>query len=287
MRAKQAKAAVPLTVHGAQAAVARLLADADVLAELPADDVNTLVGNIASLLRLEQVPFAALVPHADMLPAESLRLFKIDTQWLQALMDGALSTGLRRSTDQAIYTELRDRIWNAALNHKADNTVELHTNGEKQSPAISGLLLRSELVATWPDLRIEAKDAQGQAIPVLRRENLGLNICMLLFEGVIHQICIAQPLVLLPPGVDDDDAIHCRAVGGSQAVGQPLDVPPVPLSAHWRDAPRRIVALGGDGGLVAAVEERLRSVGELKQDQRINPGAMALQWLASPQQLIL
>jgi len=292
VRATPIKATAPLTIHQTKSAVQNLLDDDGAVSELPQDDVNTLVKNIASMLRLEQVPFAALVPQADMLPPESLRLFTIDTQWLQALMDGAMSTVLRRSTDHAIYAGLRERIWNAALNHTPGEPSTLGTEnlGGDAQPNITGLLLRSEMVAVWPNLIIEAKDIHGKPLPLLRRQNLGLNVCIVLFEGIIHQLRIAPPLTLLPPGIDEDESIHCRSLGKKMEVGEvlPLDIAPsIIMAAYWRDTNLRIVKLGGDKGLVSAVQNRLREAGELDSNQAITPGAMALQWITSPQQLVL
>jgi len=48
---------------------------------------------LARLLLLYGVPFNYLVPDLHMLPAESLRFFKVDFNWVEALVDGAYSLG--------------------------------------------------------------------------------------------------------------------------------------------------------------------------------------------------
>ena len=40
------------------------------------------------------VPFSYIVSSEEMLPNESIRFFHMDRNWLDALVDGALSTGI-------------------------------------------------------------------------------------------------------------------------------------------------------------------------------------------------
>ena len=52
---------------------------------------------------LQGVPLNYLVPHLQMLKKESLRFFYIDTTWIGALLDGALSIG--RSPETRLYLD--------------------------------------------------------------------------------------------------------------------------------------------------------------------------------------
>ncbi len=54
-----------------------------------------------SLRKLEGVPFNYLVPDERMLPAESIRFFRVDQSWLNCLADGALSIGRVATSDHA------------------------------------------------------------------------------------------------------------------------------------------------------------------------------------------
>ncbi|XOF33612.1 MAG: hypothetical protein ACL93V_16720 [Candidatus Electrothrix sp. YB6] len=94
----------------------------------------------ARLKHLEFVPFHYLVPREEMLPEESIRFFQVDSFWIDCLLDGALSVGGATPPGSAQkYAELR-----------------------KQGSLLSGFLLRSELVAIWPDLRIRAEKKKGK-----------------------------------------------------------------------------------------------------------------------------
>ena len=52
---------------------------------------------LTRLRLMEGVPFNYIVPSEEMLPNESIRFFHVDRNWLDALVDGALSTGVMDS----------------------------------------------------------------------------------------------------------------------------------------------------------------------------------------------
>ena len=49
---------------------------------------------LTRLRLLEAVPFQYLVPAEEMLPTETIRFFHIDRNWVDALIDGAMSVTL-------------------------------------------------------------------------------------------------------------------------------------------------------------------------------------------------
>lgn len=55
---------------------------------------DSVIGWLSRLRLLEGVPFQYIVPSEEMLPNESIRFFHMDRNWLDALVDGALSTGI-------------------------------------------------------------------------------------------------------------------------------------------------------------------------------------------------
>ena len=65
-----------------------------------------IVRYLARLRLLEGVPFNYLVPDATMLPLETIRFFYVDRNWLDALVDGALSVGTVNSADREQLTRL-------------------------------------------------------------------------------------------------------------------------------------------------------------------------------------
>src|SRR5215813_4564814 len=56
---------------------------------------------LGQLYLLYGVPFIHMVPDERMLPAESIRFFILDPNWLSCLVDGAMSIGTASSKDTA------------------------------------------------------------------------------------------------------------------------------------------------------------------------------------------
>jgi hypothetical protein len=75
---------------------------------------DEMVGWLARLRLLEGTPFRYLVPSEEMLPNESIRFFHVDRNWLDALVDGAISVGRLGSRDSHFdalrYEELMDTL---------------------------------------------------------------------------------------------------------------------------------------------------------------------------------
>jgi hypothetical protein len=147
----------------------------------PLDPPAELTAWIAGLRRLQGVPFKYLVPDERMLPPESIRFFAVDSQWIAALLDGALSLA-RMPTE---YEECCQDAEKALL---------------KSSPscAATGFLLRSTAVAGWPGLSVTVlgEDPQGKAnqpLALYRREQLSPSILLCLFIGKITSLSLQQP----------------------------------------------------------------------------------------------
>ena len=65
---------------------------------------------LASLRTLGQVPFQYMVPSEDMLPNETIRFFHVDRNWLDSLIDGALSVALVTSREkQWLFEEVNSK----------------------------------------------------------------------------------------------------------------------------------------------------------------------------------
>ncbi len=126
---------------------------------------------------LHGVPFNYLVPDEKLLPAESLRLFMLDPQWLACLLDGAFSIGRGSSAE-----------------HGNDAAHQLAIAAFEKRP-VYGFLLRSAVVAGWPSLLINGYryspllGSERKPIPpdaeqrILRMERLSANVLLCLFDG--------------------------------------------------------------------------------------------------------
>ncbi|WP_017592869.1 hypothetical protein [Nocardiopsis potens] len=147
---------------------------------------------------LRPVPFDHLVPHASMLPVESLRLFRVDPDWLDALTLGALAAGLCLAHDPAQITAL----WNAYKPHRTTPDT--------------GLLIRSELVSAFPGLRVEASaehagGASGDPCSVLRQDRLGPDVLLVLFKGRPKTVSLLEPFHGLHLGMEKRASPHDKS----------------------------------------------------------------------------
>ncbi|MEQ6902115.1 hypothetical protein [Nocardioides sp. YIM 152588] len=134
----------------------------DVEPALPAPVADWL----AALARLEDLPFNHLVPDERMLPVEAVRFFHLDRQWVDGLLDGALSIGRVLARDAA-----------ADERHRNERLADVLS-----PPARAGFLLRSSIVSEWPGLLVDALGTDGAPADVVRVEVLSPDLMLGLFE---------------------------------------------------------------------------------------------------------
>ncbi|MEO0987683.1 MAG: hypothetical protein AAFY20_19410 [Cyanobacteria bacterium J06639_14] len=143
------------------------------------------------------IPFNYLVPDEQMLPSESIRFFYLDWFWVESLLDGAFSIG--RVQDADVEQDSRQSPLPGEAKH------------------ISGFLIRSDVIAGWPDLQIEGSEfsiageqpmSQGQKLRVLRCDRLSEDVFMCLFDGAISTIDISLKPEGLHFGFNNDDTAN-------------------------------------------------------------------------------
>ncbi|MEM1369530.1 MAG: hypothetical protein AAGG02_16280 [Cyanobacteria bacterium P01_H01_bin.15] len=126
------------------------------------------------------VPFNYLVPDEQMLPPESIRFFWLDWFWVESLLDGAFSIG--RVQDPDVQQDSRHTPLTGEANH------------------ISGCLIRSDVIAGWPDLQIDGSAlsiagdnpmTEAQKLRVLRCDRLAEDVSICLFDGAIRTVDIS------------------------------------------------------------------------------------------------
>lgn len=128
---------------------------------------DELIGWLSQLGLLVNLPFHYLIPTESMLPSDSIRLFYVNPNWLQALIDGACSLGRNASLDLTHDQELIDAVISQIgkrmkavrplLQNKSVTAKEL----DDEVQAIGGFLLRSPLVPGWRGLEFRALSSQG------------------------------------------------------------------------------------------------------------------------------
>ena len=85
-----------MSEYHTRSAVQRLVND---MSRTTTDDAEeaawkSIINWLGRLRTLEGIPFPYIVPHEEMLPNDSIRFFHIDRNWIDAMIDGALSTGV-------------------------------------------------------------------------------------------------------------------------------------------------------------------------------------------------
>lgn len=231
----------PEPLFGALFARRRLVA-----AEGPPPVPEAVIDFIGSLRRLENLPFAYLVPDERMLPPESLRFFTLDPNWIEALVDGAFSIGRTSAQQTQADNRARDMLRiagaaNARRRRKNDPpTLRLlkQQPNDPEMQVITGLLLRSQAVRGWPKLQIDGyttdSDSGEPDVAILRMQHLSADVLLCLFDGPVAMVAIHEPPEQLHSGVEfqtNSGQITAwttlRAVNGNHpGLQYPQDPPP-------------------------------------------------------------
>ncbi|WP_150237574.1 hypothetical protein [Nocardiopsis quinghaiensis] len=272
------------TAQGASAAGGEeaVSADAGGTANPPTAPVAepTLTSFLNGLRLLKRVPFDHLVPDAKALPPESMRWFRVDPDWLDALVHGALWAGICGSHDEGTVKEL----------------VSAYLAASPPTPK-SGLLIRSRLVADYPEFGVEPSKEQvlgpGLDSPkVLRRAALSPDILLVLFDGVPKEVHITEPDQGLHLGVATYGGAEKLTLRALKRVGEKAVGDEVPDNGGAKHVPvvfranSRVLDLKGAGNLLGAVWAAL---GVYKPSGRaaLSPGEFGLQLVRSPEKAVL
>ncbi|MEU2393512.1 hypothetical protein [Streptomyces sp. NPDC007369] len=216
--------------------------NAAVLRETADRSADAIAAWQARLGLLHGLPFHHLVPDPRMLPPESLRMFRIDPAWIEALVAGAADVAVHTSVDAQLAPEL-DR----AARRKSTTPA-----------AAAGMLIRSALVTAWPDIVITAR-LGGRELRELRRALPGPGIVMVLWDGVPDEVVLREPGQGIHYGIDAGDRISLRDLTPGPGLGAPLetfypaDGQGTVTDLHLRPGPEdgpAVLQLFGDGGLV-------------------------------------
>jgi hypothetical protein len=175
-----------------------------------------IVDFLADLYLLMNVPFETLVPHAAMLPPESVRFFHIDSNWMDALLEGAMSIGVESSRDLEYQKLMKDSIRAAICKASKGKRQAIASAGggllrtagaDSVNPQkMTGMLLRSAVVSGWPgleanayckikptDLDPAAPDLDNGWIQPLRIERLSPDVLLCIWSDVPAVVTIDEP----------------------------------------------------------------------------------------------
>jgi hypothetical protein len=153
---------------------------------------------ILDRMYLAGLPAHYLIPDPAFLPAEALRFFSIDANWVDAFVDGALSI--------CCHLEKEDDDIRAAIKTTIEefrNTVDPVLGYAPQIPTY-GFLLRSAVVKMFPDLVVSAPapktspSIRQKMAAILRQENIDEQVMLVLLDrepgdGLLGDLTISQP----------------------------------------------------------------------------------------------
>lgn len=159
--------------------------------ELPDD----LARWLSQLTLLYGVPTEYLIPDPRMLPTESLRFFFLDRNWLDRLVDGALSTGVLSSRDKVFTQAFFEQIYAQVDEFQLKLRSELRNEAAVTSTTggtISGFIFRSQVVSGWPGIEVNAYKGDT-LLTMLRMDRLSPNVLLCLFYGVPDKVDFSEP----------------------------------------------------------------------------------------------
>ena len=163
---------------------------------------------------LKNVPFNYLVPNEQMLPKESIRFFWLDWFWIESLLDGAFSIGRVQKSD--VKSDLNNnpsiKFKTIRLLFNSKNIIAIIVAFVLIIRPITGFLLRSEVVAGWPDLQIEGFNDKKNKLKLLRGDRLSTDVMICLFDGVINQVDISLKPEGLHFGFEPDYTLKLRDI---------------------------------------------------------------------------
>lgn len=192
-------------------AVAEKLSQVTVSTETTDTSITDWLGNLNLFYG---VPFHNLVPNPDMLPTESIRFFYVDANWMEALMDGALSIGRMTSTDISTDLANKSALKQAAIQSAANHRARLTSSDpiSEPTPPVAGFFLRSKLVVGWPGLEVQVYETSGDDTPLkaLRLERISSDVMLALYNSTFEEVVLAQPPEALHFGADDNNGTYTR-----------------------------------------------------------------------------
>ncbi|MGD2086877.1 MAG: hypothetical protein PVH61_11910 [Candidatus Aminicenantes bacterium] len=260
---------------------------------------------LSELRLLYGVPFCYLAANSDLLPQDAIRFFYVDENWLNALVDGALSIGLQSEQHAAL-----KRLFQEDMNYEARARTPLPRQrlrkiADEDSPPAGkvcvGFLLRSPVVSAFPGLEVTAfkdkvKDNNGDfkgenPIDICRMDRLAPDVMLCIFNGVPALVQINEPPEGLAFGTQESK-FQLRGLGQEGNDGQvqwkageqiTKDQQHLQVEVPYRDnSPgTRVVDLNA---LQQTLQNQLEENNARKADSHFGPADFALQLIRLPEQ---
>jgi len=195
---------------------------------------------LAGLRLLQDLPFEYLVPDADLLPPESIRFFHLDRNWTDAVEQGALSVGTVSSADRKQLEAMHPAIREETDAEERQLRAPGGEPGFGPAGEITGFLLRSRVVSSYPGIHVRAYDSEvgneeilpeddPRRLRLLRLERLAPAVLLALFDGVPAIVHVEEPQaglqfgVRLEKGAGDEPTLSASVPPREPATAAELD----------------------------------------------------------------
>ena len=258
------------------------------------DELIPVAQWLAHIQLLYNIPFNHLVPDQLALPVESLRFFYLDQNWLDSLVDGAISIGVQSSKDSFFNSVMRGVINDAVaaetkvIRSKLLGVATGDTEADSTKEALSGILIRSAVVSGWPGLVIKGFKGDyetGTQLKTLRMDRLSSNVLLCIFLDIPDTVILAEPQQGLCFGIEDGDIINLRQL--SDPPGKPTGKN-FPASGGFNDFFRPTT--GNIGSDVLNINDGTDSVVQsMAKSQYLNatigPAQFAMQMVKAPEEI--
>ena len=219
-----------------------LIQEAENVVSVSNEDIPEDVAAYAAELKLlYSVPFSYLVAEEDFLPPESMRFFCVDENWVNALVDGALSIGRNDSgaarLDKAALLPVLGQAKNTIRSIRYRKVHENHRkkrecmNFSQQKDGQSGFLIRSALTRKRKGLEVTGYDGE-HPLSILRADMIGTDMLICIFDGILSSVEISEPKTGLRFGAyENDRKIQVKSITEGEDLGKPIPGKSIPLKA--------------------------------------------------------
>jgi hypothetical protein len=262
---------------------------------LPEQVINWL----AQTALLYNVPFNNLVPNDQFLQQETIRFFYLDQNWINSLIDGALSIGVQSSRDSLLQKLMREKLHltvKRKLTMVRDVLRKVSPTGvPTQDGTRTGFVLRSLAVSGIPGLEIRAyTDAAGKnPMKPLRLDRVAPDIMVGIFPDIPVRVEINEPSEGLIFGFEDEGVAlrYLPGVSGASPgnIGEvinpktPTWLTPTEIQAIKRSQPpnQPPLIIDGAGGLVQALQSKFTN-----PQPTLSPASLAVEMVRVPEQML-
>lgn len=184
---------------------------------------------------LDSVPMTGIIADENMLPPESLRVFFINQNWVNSLIDGAMSIGRNCSEDIIHDNAVLDAVISKSYILSSERRRAKYGMDRKSEDINSGnnirtgFLLNSKLLRGWPGLEISCFDKTTK-LDILKLTLIGDSILFCIADGQLNKIVFTEPAESLYFGFDEENGIPVKnlvsqkegEMGTSIGISEPL-----------------------------------------------------------------